>query len=60
MPQRSSGRCEIDPMATSVTVDTSVMVKGLVTPKRKKKDQLFESQLDLHLRSRDILFKILR
>lgn len=60
MPQRSSDRCEIDPMATSVTVDTSVMVKGLVSPRRKKKDQFFESQLDLHLRSRDILFKILR
>ena len=58
MPQRSSDRCEIDPMATSVTVDTSVMVKGLVSPRRKKKDQLFESQLDLHLRSRDILVKI--
>jgi len=44
-------------MATRVTVDTSVIVKGLVPPRRRKKDQLFESQRELHLRCREILLK---
>jgi hypothetical protein len=39
-------------MAIRVTVDTSVMVKALVPPRRRKGDELYEEQLDLHLRSR--------
>lgn len=45
-------------MAIRVTTDTSVMIKGLVPPRRRKRDQLYEIQLDLHLRSREILSKI--
>lgn len=45
-------------MAIRVTTDTSVMIKGLVPPRRRKKDQLYETQLGLHLRSREILSKI--
>lgn len=45
-------------MAIRVTVDTSVMVKALVPPRRRKRDELYEAQLDLHLRSREILLKI--
>lgn len=44
-------------MDTRVTIDTSVIVKGLVPPRRRKRDQLFESQLELHLRCREILLK---
>jgi predicted nucleic acid-binding protein len=44
-------------MATKVTVDTLVIVKGLVPPRRRKRDQLFESQRELHLRCREILLK---
>jgi predicted nucleic acid-binding protein len=44
-------------MATRVTVDTSVIVKGLVPPRRRKRDHLFESQRELHLRCREILLK---
>lgn len=45
-------------MAIRVTTDTSVMIKGLVPPRRRKKDQLYETQLSLHLRSREILSNI--
>jgi predicted nucleic acid-binding protein len=45
-------------MTIRVTVDTSVMVKGLVPPRRRKKDELYEAQLNLHLRSRGILLKV--
>jgi len=45
-------------MAIRVTVDTSVMVKGLVPPRRRKQDELYEHQLDLHLRSREVLLQI--
>lgn len=45
-------------MSTRVTADTSVMVKGLVPPRRRKRDQLYEVQLGLHLRSKEILSKI--
>jgi hypothetical protein len=34
-------------MAISVTVDTSVMVKALVPPRRRKRDELYEAQLNL-------------
>ena len=43
-------------MAIRVTVDTSVMVKALVPPRRRTQDELYEAQLDLHLRSREIFF----
>ncbi len=42
-------------MVTNVTTDTSVIIKGLIPPRRRKKDQLYETQLDLHLRSREIM-----
>jgi predicted nucleic acid-binding protein len=45
-------------MAIRVTIDTSVMVKALTPPRRKKLDELYEAQLDLHLRSREILLKV--
>ncbi len=45
-------------MVINVTVDTSVLAKALVPPRRRKRDELYEAQLDLHLRSREILLKI--
>jgi predicted nucleic acid-binding protein len=45
-------------MAIKVTVDTSVIVKGLVPPRRRKRDEFYEHQLSLHLRSREILLQI--
>lgn len=47
-------------MITNVTTDTSVLIKGLVPPRRRAKDQLFSEQLDLHLRSVEILNKVER
>ncbi|WP_048131822.1 MULTISPECIES: type II toxin-antitoxin system VapC family toxin [Methanothrix] len=44
-------------MATNVTVDTSVIVKALVPPRRKKQDKLFDLQRELHLSCRDVLLK---
>jgi len=45
-------------MVISVTLDTSVIVKALVPPRRRKRDELYEAQLDLHLRSREFFLKI--
>jgi len=40
----------------AVTLDTSV--KGLVPPRRKKKDARYKYQFELHIKARDILHKI--
>ena len=45
-------------MTIKVTTDTSVLVKGLVPPRRRVKDRLFTEQLNLHLRSSEILKKV--
>ncbi len=47
-------------MTINVTTDTSVLIKGLVPPRRRLKDQIFSEQLDLHLRSTEILNKVER
>lgn len=47
-------------MTINVTIDTSVLIKVLVPPRRRAKDQLFSEQLDLHLRSNEILNKVER
>lgn len=45
-------------MTINVTTDTSVLIKGLVPPRRRVKDQLLNDQLNLHLRSHEILSKV--
>ena len=41
-----------------LTLDTTVIVKGLVPPKRKKRDSIYEESLRLHNLAKDILKKI--
>ena len=45
-------------MTIKVTTDTSVLISGLVPPRRRIKDQLFFQQHDLYMRSNEILEKI--
>lgn len=45
-------------MSTDVTIDTSILVKGLIPPRRRIRDQLYEDSLLLHSKSKEILLKI--
>lgn len=45
-------------MVIDITTDTSVLIKGLVPPRRRTKDQLYETYLNIHLISKEILLKI--
>ena len=45
-------------MTTDVTIDTSILVKGLIPPRRRIKDQLYEESLRLHSKSKEILLKV--
>jgi predicted nucleic acid-binding protein len=45
-------------MTINVTTDTSVLIKGLVPPRRRAKDQFLSEQLNLHRRSSEILKKV--
>ena len=45
-------------MTTDVTIDTSILAKGLIPPRRRIKDQLYEDSLRLHSKSKEILLKI--
>jgi predicted nucleic acid-binding protein len=41
-----------------VTTDTTVIVKGLIPPRRKKSDTIYEEYLNLHRKAKNILLKI--
>jgi hypothetical protein len=41
-----------------VTADTTVIVKGLIQPRRKKSDTIYEEYLNLHRKAKNILLKI--
>lgn len=43
---------------TNITFDTSGIVKGINSPRRKKKDKIYEEQMRLHQLSKSILNKI--
>jgi len=45
-------------MTIKVTTDTSVLISGLVPPRRRIKDHLFSEQHDLYMRANEILEKI--
>jgi len=45
-------------MTIKVTTDTSVLISGLVPPRRRIKDQLFSEQHDLYMRANEIMGKI--
>jgi predicted nucleic acid-binding protein len=47
-------------MTIKVTTDTSVLISGLVPPRRRIKDQLFSEQHDLYMRANEIMGKILK
>jgi len=47
-------------MGIDVTTDTTILVKGLVPPRRKIKDELYEEYLHSHKRAKEILLKIER
>ena len=45
-------------MPTNITCDTMVIVKGFVPPKRKKHDKIYQEQLRLHNKAKEILRKV--
>lgn len=45
-------------MTRSITLDTTVIVRGLVPPRRTKKDELYEIHHRLHKKARNILGKV--
>lgn len=45
-------------MSTNITCDTTVIIRGLVPPRRKKKDETYKRQLKLHKKAKEILEKI--
>lgn len=45
---------------SDVTTDTTVIVKGLIPPRRKKKDEIYDEYLNLHRKAKNILLKIER
>jgi len=45
-------------MTTDATTDTSVLIKGIVPPRRKIRDRLYDEQLRHHLKSKKILRKV--
>lgn len=42
---------------SDVTTDTTVLVKGLIPPRRKKKDAIYDEYLNLHRKAKDVLLK---
>jgi len=45
-------------MTINITLDTSVLIKGFVNPRRRIKDEHYEEYLKLHLKSRDVLSNV--
>jgi len=45
-------------MTTDIVLDTSVFVKGFVPPKRKKRDEVYYSRLELHKKAKSILDEV--
>jgi len=45
-------------MTTDLVLDTSVFVKGFVPPKRKKRDKVYYSRLELHKKAKSILDEV--
>ncbi len=43
---------------SDVTTDTTVLVKGLIPPRRKKRDAIYDEYLNLHRKAKDVLLKI--
>jgi len=56
--QSSYEPCGTETMISDVTTDTSVLIKGLVTPRRKVNDALFNESVRLHKNALIILEKI--
>lgn len=45
---------------SDVTTDTTVLVKGLIPPRRKKRDVIHDEYLNLHRKAKEVLLKIER
>jgi len=45
-------------MPINITCDTTVIVKGFVPPKRRKHDEIYQEQLRLHNKAKEILRKV--
>ena len=45
-------------MVINITCDTTVIIKGFVPPRRKKRDEIYEEQLKLHSIAREILLDV--
>ena len=45
---------------SDVTTDTTLIVKGLIPPRRKKRDAIYDEYLNLHRKAKNILLKIER
>jgi len=43
-----------------VTTDTTLIVKGLIPPRRKKRDAIYDEYLNLYRKAKNILHKIER
>ncbi|PKP57855.1 MAG: hypothetical protein CVT89_03790 [Candidatus Altiarchaeales archaeon HGW-Altiarchaeales-2] len=43
---------------SNVTLDTTVLIKGIIPPGRIKKDSIYEEQFKLHITARSIIHKI--
>ncbi|NJE03018.1 type II toxin-antitoxin system VapC family toxin [Thermococcus sp. MV11] len=43
--------------STDVVLDTSVIVKGILPPLRRKRDDVYHRQLSLHLKAKELLKK---
>ncbi|BAD85037.1 hypothetical protein TK0848 [Thermococcus kodakarensis KOD1] len=42
-------------LSTDVVLDTSVLVKGILPPLRRKRDDVYYRQLSLHLKAKELL-----
>ncbi len=47
-------------LPAKLTVDSSVLIKALVPPKRRKRDDIYESQLQLHTSALEIFEDVVR
>ena len=43
---------------SDVTTDTTLIVKGLIPPRRKKRDAIYDEYLNLHRKAKNILLRL--
>ena len=45
-------------LSTDVVLDTSVFVEGFIPPKRKNRDEVYQSRLEIHRKAKSILDEV--